>query len=780
MTALGVYVGNNTADLAKFSSWLGDKPDYVHGVVGYSNWTDYTSSANWQVNLWKPTGIDVQWSVPIISKEGNLGTAASGAYNQYYKSVAETLLKGTPGDGPIIIRTGWEANGDWFFWNAIGKEEAFKGAFRQMASTFKQVSDRFQFEWNINHANGGLDPAKIYPGDEYVDIIGMDFYYKPEYQGSDPVAAFNRIRDEKYGLQWLENFAAAHGKPTAYSEWGVTGNNAAPFVELAKQWFESHNVVLQSYWDSDSAYPGKLSDGSDARTGAAFKSAFKDWGSGDVTWTDLGGAASEPPPVPEDMPDVPTENGGDGTAGKPPGSDDPVVPTNPTTPTNPTPPSNNGAPALSATPTKEIGGSSAKETLNGTSGHDKIYGGGGDTLKGGAGDDTYVITTGDLVVEQAGQGIDTIETWLNNYVLPANVENLVLTGTGWNTLTGNGLDNRLTGNLNPNTLNGKGGNDWLTGGGGADTFVIAKGEGNDTITDFQGSAGDVVKLDGFAFKDFAAVKAASIQSGADVVINLGDGQSLTLLGAKLSGLAADDFSLVNIQAPAATTPTAPTTPTSPAPTSPAPTTPTTNDGHLPDSATPTRWFFGTGKAETLSGTSGHDAFKGEGGGDTLKGGAGDDTYTVYSANDKVVELAGQGTDTVETWLSSYTLTDNVENLVINGTSWTIATGNALANKIIGNGSQNTIDGRGGDDVLTGGGGNDTFVIGKGMGHDFITDFQGAGKAGGDILKLTGFGAGATITHEEGNLFAIHAADGSVGHVTLQGVTSLVAGDYVFG
>ncbi|MFC7611141.1 glycosyl hydrolase [Teichococcus aestuarii] len=806
MTALGVYVGNDPALLNKFTGWLGDAPDYVHGVVGYSNWKDYTSSANWQLSLWKPTGVDIQWSIPLISKEGNLGTAASGAYNQYYKSVAETLLKGTPGDGPIMVRTGWEANGDWFFWNAIGKEEAFKGAFRQMASTFKEVSDRFQFEWNINHANGGIDPATIYPGDEYVDVIGMDFYYKPEYQGNDPVAAFNRIVNEKYGLQWLENFAKQHNKPTAYSEWGVKGDNAGPFVQLAKEWFEKHNPVLQSYWDSDAAYPGKLSDGSDPRTGAVFKEAFRNWGDGDMTWPDFGGKNTTPPPKPGTTPNIPTENGSsDETAGKPPGADDPVTATPapttpapttpapttpaPTTPAPTSPAPTNGEAAVSAAPAKSIKGSSAKETLTGTAGHDEITGGGGDTLKGGAGDDTYVITTGDVVVELAGQGIDTVRTWLNNYVLPDNVENLILTGTGWNTLTGNGTANRLEGNLNPNVLNGKGGNDILTGGGGNDTFIIAKGEGNDTITDFRGGAGasDVIKLDGFAFKDFAAVKAAGQQSGADAVLNLGDGRVLTLKGVQLSSLAADDVQLVNIKAPAVTTPpvanppaTSTPAPTAPVVTTPAPSTPDEAPKMLPASAAPTKWFYGSSKTETLTGTDGHDAFKSGGGNDTMKGGKGDDTYVVYTAGDKVVELAGQGTDTVETWLSSYTLPDNVENLIITGTSWTAATGNALANRIIGNSSPNVLNGRGGNDVLTGGGGDDKFVIGKGMGHDLVTDFQGAGRAGGDMLVLEGFGKGASIYHEGSSVFAIKAADGSVDHVTLQGVTNLASSDYMFG
>ncbi|KAA2211381.1 glycosyl hydrolase, partial [Teichococcus oryzae] len=668
-------------------------------------------------------------------------------------------LKNTPGDGPIMVRTGWEANGDWFFWNAIGKEEAFKGAFRQMSSTFKEVSDRFQFEWNVNHANGGLDPAKIYPGDEYVDVIGMDFYYKPEFQGSDPVKAFERIRDEKYGLKWLEEFAKAHGKPTAYSEWGVKGDGAAPFVQAAKAWFEQHDPILQSYWDSDAAFPGKLSDGSDPKTGAAFKAAFKNWGTGDMTWTEFGGRDGSVPPSAPAMPDKPTQNGGDETAGKPPGADDPVVvaPSNPA-PSNPLPVPAPAQPGTGGSTIKEISGTAAKETLSGTAGNDLINGGGGDTLKGGAGDDTYVISTGDIVVELGGQGTDTVKTWINNYVLPDNVENLVLTGTGWNTLFGNGLANRIEGNLSANTLNGKGGHDVLTGGGGNDTFVIAKGEGSDIVTDFRGA--DVIKLDGFAFKDFAAVKAAAVQSGADTLIRLGDGQTLTLQGVQAASLAADDFSLVNIKAPvlppAAETPVA-----------------------LPDSGAPTKWLYGTAKAETLTGSAGRDGFKGNGGGDTLKGGAGDDTYVVYAANDKVVEFAVQGIDTVETWLSSYVLPDNVENLFIGGTSWTEATGNSLANRMVGNVSQNVLDGKDGHDVLTGGGGNDTFVITKGLGHDVITDFQDAGRAGGDTLLLKGFGQGATMTHQ-GDEWSIRAADGSVTHLTIDNVTSLAASDYAWG
>ena len=87
----------------------------------------------------------------------------------------------------------------------------------------------------------------------------------------------------------------------------------------------------------------------------------------------------------------------------------------------------------------------------------------------------------------------------------------------------------------------------------------------------------------------------------------------------------------------------------------------------------------------------------------------------------MVEYSSQGTDTVYSYVYSYTLTSNVENLFMYGSGYR-GNGNNLNNTITGNSSNNYIDGKSGNDKLNGGSGNDTLV--GGAGHDTLTGGSG--------------------------------------------------------
>ncbi len=120
-------------------------------------------------------------------------------------------------------------------------------------------------------------------------------------------------------------------------------------------------------------------------------------------------------------------------------------------------------------------GDGSANWLNGQAGDDWLEGAGGaDTMLGGDGNDTYVVTSSaDSLTETGtvGSQADTVRSAVT-WTLGANLERLVLTGSGAINGTGNGLANLLSGNGAGNLLNGGAGNDTLVGGLGNDTYVV--------------------------------------------------------------------------------------------------------------------------------------------------------------------------------------------------------------------------------------------------------------------------------------------------------------------
>jgi Ca2+-binding RTX toxin-like protein len=190
--------------------------------------------------------------------------------------------------------------------------------------------------------------------------------------------------------------------------------------------------------------------------------------------------------------------------------------------------------------------------------------------------------------------------------------------------------------------------------------------------------------------------------------------------------------------------------------------------------------YGNSDANMLYGNAGSNLLDGRGGADAMSGGDGNDVYVVDAAGDMVIENTSEGSDAVFSTVD-YSLTANVETLVLQGSGNLAGTGNGLGNGIYGNSGNNTLDGGGAADLLMGNAGNDAFVFHVGeAGGDMVVDFAGNGGAAGDLLQFVGYGAGATFTNIDATRWEVNYNSGASHDViTFLNGASIDATDFSF-
>ena len=392
--------------------------------------------------------------------------------------------------------------------------------------------------------------------------------------------------------------------------------------------------------------------------------------------------------------------------------------------------------------------------------------GGFNRLFGGTGNDAYFVdNTGNGVIESVGGGIDTVYATAHSR-LANNVENLVLQGSADWQAYGNGGSNAIYGNAGNNLVDGGAGVDGMYGLAGNDVYFVDNpgdavienpGGGNDTVfatahfrlsadveylvlqgsADLQGYGNDLGNLiygnsgnnllDGAGGADGMVGGAGNdvyfVDNAGDMVAENPNEGTDAVFSIAHFGLSADVETLV-----------------------------------LQGSAD--LQGYGNSDANKIYGNTGSNLLNGEGGADTMLGGAGNDVYFVDNIGDQVIENLNEGTDAVFSTID-YTLTANVETLVLQGAGNLSGTGNTLDNKLFGNTGDNVLDGGIGADVLTGNAGNDTFKFNLGQaGGDAVVDFAGNGAAAGDLLQFVGYGQGATFTQNDATHWQVNFNGGT--------------------
>jgi hypothetical protein len=294
--AFGVYRGADaTVAVDAYAAWLGRDAIWALDTIGWESWDNIGWPTFW-LEAWSKwvkarPGRRLVLTVPMLTGppdgsgpiQGSKGLrvpvsleeGAAGAYNSYYHDLAANLVR--YGLAGTILRPGWEFNGDWYAWRAKGKTGAYAEYWRQIVMTMRAVSgaEQLKFCWNPTLGDQQFPADQAWPGDEFVDYVGLDVYDETWYPDTYPwpadasPAEIERrqrkawedwIMNSSRGLVFWTKFAQAHHKPLAIPEWGLSaadhhhgGLDDPYFIEQMHAFImnPANGVAFDLYFDSN-------------------------------------------------------------------------------------------------------------------------------------------------------------------------------------------------------------------------------------------------------------------------------------------------------------------------------------------------------------------------------------------------------------------------------------------------------------------------------------------------------------------------------------------------
>ncbi len=262
--AAGAWLSGESANTngvdGSFANWRGRSVE-IGGTWGADDtWGNMEASPYWTVGpdgAWADTP-RMDYAMNAFPKEANSSqnwsAAASGAYDAHWTTIIRNL-KDAWGSRPassMYIRFAHEMNGNWYNHSVPPDQVAnFKAAWVRIFDIVRAEFPGANLVWSVNHDNSwNYSETDLYPGDAYVDVVSMDSYNN--YPWCNSVASceekFNATQNGgPAGLETLRQFAEAHGKPFAVSEWANAavdadggGGDAPTFLQYMHDWLTAH------------------------------------------------------------------------------------------------------------------------------------------------------------------------------------------------------------------------------------------------------------------------------------------------------------------------------------------------------------------------------------------------------------------------------------------------------------------------------------------------------------------------------------------------------------
>ncbi|MEV8364825.1 glycosyl hydrolase [Streptomyces niveus] len=260
-TAMGAYVGYGPDGVRRIShmqKWLGGTELRVgHTYLPGDVWSNIEGSPRFLRDWaeWKKARADRMFvlNVPMLERnEGRvpdrvvakeLRRGARGEYDRHFEVLAQRLVSlGVP---DTVVVLGWEMNGTTYTHRCGPDPRAWKAYWKRIVGAMRAVpGQKFRFDFAPNRGRDAIAWTECYPGDDVVDIVGMDSYDQP------PGRTFDEQVNEPFGLRQHVDFAAEHGKVISYPEWGLFRNGDNPeYMRGMLKWFKAHRPLYQTLTD---------------------------------------------------------------------------------------------------------------------------------------------------------------------------------------------------------------------------------------------------------------------------------------------------------------------------------------------------------------------------------------------------------------------------------------------------------------------------------------------------------------------------------------------------
>jgi hypothetical protein len=261
------------SSVASFDSSTGSSvtciSSYLNGSATWSAWEHpWITSSQYGYTTWvaaQPQNRQLVLEMNLIPNDlENINnpvtwerSCIAGDFSSYATELGTSLV--SAGLQNSVIRLGAEMNGVWeddFIGTKASEQKLWAKCFDKEVTGLRKASgEHFLIDWNPNACVGNYPYGNFYPGNAYVDIVGLDLY-DVGCNTPNTSLTFKELAGEPAGLNHFVAFANAHRKPMSLPEWGLStipSGDDPGYIDGMGQTVAKGDFAFQAYFEGGGA-----------------------------------------------------------------------------------------------------------------------------------------------------------------------------------------------------------------------------------------------------------------------------------------------------------------------------------------------------------------------------------------------------------------------------------------------------------------------------------------------------------------------------------------------